>query len=147
MDTKQVVEDFMTAFEKGDREACLACLSDDFTFSGPVPKPLNAHEWIGTAAGMLAGLPDINYNMKIVGVDGEKATVSSQLAGTHTADLDLSKMGLGLFPATGKSFSNPEEQGVMTVANGKITSYDITPVEGGGLMGILTQLGVSPPGP
>ena len=147
MDTKQVVEDFTTAFQKGDMEACLTCLSDDFTFSGPVPKPLNAQEWMGTAAAMRAGFPDINYNSKIVSVDGGKATVSTQLTGTHTADLDLSKMGLGINPATGKSFSNPEEQGVMTVANGKISSYDITPVEGGGLMGLLGQLGISPPGP
>ena len=146
MDTKEVVDQFLAAFEKGDLDTCLSFLSGDFTFSGPVPEPINAQGWMGTITAMRAGMPDINFNTKIVGVDGDKANVTSQLIGTHTADLDLSAMGMGVIPATGKSFSNPEEPGVMTVANSKITSYDIDQVEGGGLMGLLAQLGISPPG-
>jgi hypothetical protein len=48
-------------------------------------------------------------------------------------------------PATGKSISNPEERGETTVKDNKVTSVHINAVEGGGLMGILKQLGVEPP--
>lgn len=78
-------------------------------------------------------------------MEGNVVRVTNQLTGTHTNDFDLSAMGLGVFPATGKSISNPEEQGETTVKDNKITSVHINAVEGGGLMGILKQLGVEPP--
>jgi hypothetical protein len=70
---------------------------------------------------------------------------STQLTGTHTADWDLSAMGMGLIPATGKTFSNPKEEGVMTIENGKITSYFISSKEDSGIPGMLKQLGVQMP--
>jgi len=145
MEGTQVVEDFLSSFRKRDMDGCLDCLSDDFEFSGPFPEPLKAQAWMGNVADMDAGIPDIKYNAKVVGVEGDKVTLTTQLSGTHTADLDLTAMGLGVISATGKSFSNPEASGVMTIADGKISSYPITPPEGGGLMGLLAQLGVEPP--
>jgi hypothetical protein len=145
MQPQEIAEQFKAAFERQDYQTCMNYLDDGFTFSGPVPKPLNAEQWMGTVKGMHAAFPDINYNLTVTGAEGNKVKVSTQLTGTHTADWDMSAMGMGVVPATNKSFSNPKEHGVMTVESGKITSYEISASEGGGVPGVLKQLGVQPP--
>jgi predicted ester cyclase len=145
MDTKKVAEEFLVAFNADDIEKCRSFLADGFTFSGPTPEPVSADQWMGIVMGMRAAFPDLNYNIKISGVDGDKVMTTTQLTGTHTSDWDLSAMGMGLIPATGKSFSNPTEEGVMTIENGKITSYFINAKEGSGVPGILKKIGVEMP--
>lgn len=145
MDTKQVADEFLVAFKAGDMKKCRSFLADGFTFTGPVPEPASADQWMGIVTGMKAAFPDINYNINITGMDGNKVMTTTQLTGTHTADWDLSAMGMGVIPATGKSFSNPKEEGVMTIENGKITSYHIDAKEGSGVLGVLKQIGVEMP--
>jgi ketosteroid isomerase-like protein len=145
MDTKQVAEEFLAAFKSRDMKKCRSYLADGFTFSGPVPKPASADQWIGIMSGMQAAFPDLNYNIKITGYDGNKAMSTTQLTGTHTADWDLSALGMGVIPATGKHFSNPEEKGVMTIENGKIASFVIDAKEDSGVPGILKKIGVQMP--
>jgi len=145
METKQVAEEFLAAFNAGDMAKCRAFLSDDFTFSGPTPEPVSADQWMGIVMGMRAAFPDINYNIKISGHEENKVMTTTQLTGTHTKDWDLSAMGIGVIPATGKIFSNPKEEGLMTIENGKITSYFINSKEESGIPGMLKQLGVETP--
>ncbi len=93
-----------------------------------------------------SGFPDINYNFRVKGAEGYVVKTSTQLSGTNTGDLDFSAMSMGVIPATGKSFSNPEEQNDVTVAGDKITSFRVYTAEGGCLGGIIAQLGVQPLG-
>jgi hypothetical protein len=145
MDPKEVAEKFKAAFAQGDLETGRGYLGDGFTFSGPVPQPLNADQWLGLIRSMRAAFPDINYNLKITGAHDNHVHVSTQLTGTHTNDWDMSAMGMGVIPATHKSFANPEEHGTLVIEDGKITNYEISASEGGGVQGILKQLGVQPP--
>jgi len=55
-------------------------------------------------------------------------------------------MGMGVIPATNKSFAAAHEHGEATVQDGKVKTWMMTPSEGAGLMAILGQLGVKPPG-
>jgi len=146
MNPKQLVEDFIQAFEAGDYDTCMSYFADGFEFSGPTPEPLSGAEWIGISRTLKMAFPDIKYNLMVAGGEVNQVHVTTQLAGTHTGDLNLTPMGFGVIPPTGKSFSNPKENGVVTVKGDKFTSYQIEPVEGGGLMGILSQIGVQPPG-
>jgi hypothetical protein len=145
MDTKQIAEEFLTTFNSEDLTKFRTYLSDDFTFSGPTPEPVNADQWIGIMMGMRAAFPDLNYNLKITGYEDNKVMTSTQLTGTHTKDWDLTAMRIGVVPATGKAFSNPKEEGLMTIENGKITSYFINSKEESGIPGMLKQLGVEVP--
>lgn len=145
MSVHESAESFVKAFNAGDYDTVASHLSNDFQFSGPVPEPISGQQWIGLTRLLRAAFPDIQYNMRVVSVEGDVVTTTNQLTGTHTGDLDLSAMGMGVIPATGKSFSNPEETGQGTVKGGKFVSIRITPVDGGGLMGILSQLGVKQP--
>ncbi|NIM93346.1 MAG: DUF4440 domain-containing protein [Anaerolineales bacterium] len=145
MEPSEVVHTFADAFNKGDYDAVAPLLSEDFEFSGPVPEPLSAEEWLGFSRILKAAFPDIQYNLRVESVNGKVVKTSSQVSGTHTGDLDMSAMGMGVIPATGKSFSNPEEYGFATVEGDKITSIRIDSVEGSGVPGILAKIGVQPP--
>jgi hypothetical protein len=79
------------------------------------------------------------------GLDGGVVKVSAELKGTHSGILDLSPVGLGVTPATGKSFAMPREHGKVTIKGDKVVSWVVNRIDGGGLMGILVQLGLTVP--
>ena len=145
MDTKETVQALMDAVQMGDFEKAKTYLSNDFQFSGPVPEPIGADEWLGMSANMRSAFPDVDYQFNIENVDGNTAHISGELIGTHTGDLDLSAMDMGVIPATGKSFHAAHQHGKVTVRDGKVTTWAMEPTEGAGLMAILGQLGVELP--
>jgi hypothetical protein len=144
MDPKETVQTLIDAMEKGDFKQAQSSLTDDFQFSGPVPQPISGPAWMGMSASLKAAFPDLNYQFKIESVDGDMAHVSAKLKGTHKGNLDLSAMGMGVIPATNKSFAAAQEQGEVTVQDGKVKTWKMNPTEGAGLMAILGQLGVKP---
>ena len=145
MDTRSTVQSLMDAIQMGEFKKAKSYLTNDFEFSGPVPQPISGDEWIGLSANLKAAFPDLNYQFKIVSVDGDTANITAQLRGTHKGDLDLTAMHMGVIPATNKSFNAALEHGKVRVRNGKITSLMNEPTEGAGLMAILGQLGVKVP--
>jgi predicted ester cyclase len=145
MDTKATVQSLMDAIQMGNFEKAKNYLSSDFKFSGPVPQPISGAEWIGLSANLKAAFPDLNYQFKILSVDGDTANISAELKGTHKGDLDLTAMHMGIIPATGNSFRATREHGKVMVRDGKIISLANEPTEGAGLMAILGQLGVKVP--
>jgi hypothetical protein len=145
MDTKTTVQSLMDAVQMGNFEKAKSYLSSDFRFSGPVPEPISADAWMGMSASLKAAFPNLKYNFKVESVDGETAHISAELSGTHSGELDLTSMHLGVIPATGKSFKAAHEHGKAMLRDGKITSWTMEPTEGAGLMAILGQLGVKVP--
>jgi hypothetical protein len=68
---------------------------------------------------------------------------NGQETGTHTGVLDLNPIGMPIsLPPTGKSFRLPKSVYTFRVAGDKVTYYSEEAVQGGGLAGILEQLGV-----
>jgi predicted ester cyclase len=142
MDSRALVDAFFTAFEAGDYDTAASYLSNDFQFSGATPEPISGQAWIGLSASMRAAFPDLRYNFQVESVEGDVVTTSNQLHGTHTEDFDLSAMGMGVIPPTGKSFSLPQETNEATVHNGKLAGVHVFSTPGSGLAGILSQLGI-----
>jgi predicted ester cyclase len=146
MDPQEIAQAFVDAYNAGDFETASTFLTDDFQFSGPVPEPVGKEAFIGLSRIIQAGIPDLNYNARVVGVEGNVVKVTHQLSGTHTADLDLTAMGMDVVPATGKSFSNAEEKFDYTVEGDKIVSLHTEPIEGAGLEALFQAIGYQPPG-
>lgn len=74
----------------------------------------------------------------------EGVIVSSHFEGTHTGDLDLSAIGIGVVPASGKKIVWPETRNMFKIKDTKIVS--IKPLdESGGLVSFLEPLGVNLP--
>jgi hypothetical protein len=145
MNTQELAQAFAQAINAGDWDTVASYLADDFQFSGPMPESVGAAEWIGLNRTLQAGMPDMCINLRIISIDGDVVHSVDQLTGTHTADLDLTPLGIGVIPATGRSVSLPQETGVARVRNGKIVSIELNTPADSGLAGLLAQLGVEPP--
>jgi len=145
MEPKETTQALMNAIQTANFEKAKTLLTDDFTFSGPIPKPADRAEWLGVSASLKAAFPDLDYQFKIESVNGNVVNITAQLKGTHKGNLDLAAMGMGVVPATNKSFVAAQEHGKVTVQGDKIKSLANEPTEGAGLMAILGQLGVKVP--
>ena len=145
MDPKATVQALMDAVQQGDFVKAQSTLANDFQFSGPVPQPISGPVWMGMSASLKAAFPDLNYQFKIESVEGDKVNISAELKGTHSGNLDLTAMGMGVIPATNKSFAAKHEHGEASVQDGKVKTWAMKPTEGAGLMAILGQLGIKPP--
>lgn len=145
MNDVEIAAKVFELIEAKDIAGAKTLLSDDMTFSGPVPEPVSGDMWMGLHAKLNAGFPDWSFNLSGVHQHGDVVHCTAQITGTHTGDLDLSPMGLPVVPATGKAIQLPAEELSVTVDGGKITSVAGDPVPGGGVMGILGQLGVEIP--
>jgi len=131
--------------EAKDTTAAAKLLTDDFTFSGPVPQPISGREWLAMQEGLSVAFPDWKFNAADLREEGGKVLVAVRITGTHKGELDLSSLGMPNVPATGKSIKLPREEITLTVSNGKFSSLNTQPIDGGGVMGVLSQLGVKVP--
>ncbi len=145
MDSKATVQALLDSIQTSDFEKAKSLLSDDFQFSGPVPEPINGDAWMGMSMNLKKAFPNLDYHFFVDEADGDVVKISAELKGTHSGDLDLTSLNMGVIPATEKSFANPHEHATVTVKGGKVASWAVEPIEGGGVMGILSQLGVKPP--
>lgn len=130
----------MDAVQSGNFACARALLSPDFQFSGQMPPPVNADAWLGINATMLKAFPDLDYHFKIEGEQSNVVDVSTQLAGTHHGDLDLTPLGRPVYPASHKSFTAAPVRAKATVSDGKVVSWVVEPTEGAGVSAIVEQL-------
>ena len=145
MNKRETVQALMDSIQKGDFVSAKSMLADNFEFSGPIPKPINAEAWLDMSASLKAAFPDLNYHFKAMGADGDVVRSSSQLSGTHSGPFDLTNMNMGVIPATNKAFSAKLEKTKITVKENKITAWAVEPNNGAGLKEILKQLEVKLP--
>jgi predicted ester cyclase len=145
VNTEEIAEAYADAFNAGDLDTLADLLADDFQFSGPVPEPMDRDQFLGLMELMGQAFPDIQFNTRLVDINRNVVRFTNQLAGTHTGNLDLSFMGLGVIPPTGRPFSMAREDGETVIENGYVVSTHIYPTEGAGLMAILDQLGIKVP--
>lgn len=145
MHALEMANKLFQAIEAKDTTTAANYLSDDFTFSGPVPEPISGREWMAMHDGLSIAFPDWKFNAVDLHEEGSKVHGALQITGTHKGELDLSTLGMPNVPATGKAIKLPREEITLTVSNGKFTSLTTPPTDGGGVMGILSQLGVKVP--
>jgi hypothetical protein len=142
MGAGDVARKLFNALASGDADTYFSLVTEDFELIGPTPEPLDAEAWFGIAQLMAEAFPDLNYHFRVTDEHGDHLHVATQLTGTHTGDFDLSPMGMGVIPATGKSFSLPGEVGSVALDGGRVAVIEMEIPDGGGLMGILHQIGV-----
>ena len=145
MNQREIVRALLDSVQRGDFEKAKSLLSNDYQFSGPVPEPIDAETWLGIHKNLKKAFPNLDYYFHVDGVEGDVTKISAELKGTHSGVLDLSPVGLGMTPATNKSFALPREHGKVTCKGDKVVSWVIDRIEGAGLMGILSQLGIAVP--
>jgi len=145
MNAVETVQAVLAAIEASDWERARSHLADTFTFSGAVPAPIGPDAWLGVHRALAAALPDFSFNAR--GLSGEDSAVVGQVqvTGTQTRQLALPLPGFAPLPPTGKRVSLPAEGFTATLRDGRLVNYEVARVAGGGLPGILAQLGATIP--
>ena len=141
----ETIKAFSAALEARDFEKAASYLADDFVFSGPVPQPIGKQEFIAVQSAFENAFEDWSFNSHDEVEQGEKAVAAVQITGTHTRDLVLPMPGMPTIPATHKRVSLPEEHLEFTFKGDKIASLTSDNVPGGGVPGVLQQIGVPLP--
>jgi hypothetical protein len=144
MNEVDLVKADLKSIEAGDFLHYREQYSENFIFSGPVPKPLTRVEYIDLLRAVLKAFPDWKFNATNFKQVRDHITCNTHITGTHTGVLELPMFGISAQP-TKKHFASPEELLTVMVENGKITRVESDDVPGGGLMGILSQIGVQIP--
>ena len=149
MNPREIVQALLTSVQRGDFQKVKFLLSNDYKFSEPVGEPITGETWMGVNKNLKKACPNLDYHFhvdRVDGLDGCVVKFSAELKGTHSGVLDLTSLGLGVTPATNRSFASPQEHSEVTIKNGKVSSWVVVePTEGGGVMGVLVQLGVTEP--
>ncbi len=145
MNAIDVVKAGLAVVEKGQPAKMLEVFSDDMVFAGPVPEPVGKREFVGLQSALIAAMPDWKFNATDFKQDGDKVTATAQITGTQTGALNLPMPGFPSIPATGKHVSLPKEGITFIVKDGKIARMEAAKVPGGGVAGVLAQLGVPIP--
>ena len=129
----------------GDMEAATAYFSDDFeNLDKDGTVALTKEGILGMARMMNASFKDYGFVLTNRSEKGDFIIMTGHFQGTHTSDLDLSAMGLGVVPASGKKIVWPEASAKLTFEGDKIVRME--PYAGAaGLRAFLAALGVELP--
>lgn len=145
MTKTEKIRAFSAALEGRDFEKAASFLADEFVFTGPVPQPIGKHEFIAIQNAFESAFEDWSFNSHDEVEQGDKVIAAVQITGTHTRDLVLPMPGMPTIPATNKKISLPEEHLEFTFIGEKIVSLSSDNVPGGGVPGVLQQIGVQLP--
>lgn len=143
---REAAEGVTSALADHDVNRARDWLADDFTFHDPFGPggPMSADEWLGANATLFQAFPDFRFNFNIVDEEGDQVWVSARMEGTHLNDWDLSFMGVGVVPATGRRVSTGESMTVGIVNDeGKLESIEVVEQDDNAGMGaVLQQIGI-----
>ena len=127
--------------ESRDVKGLQALLADDFRAKGPTLE-LTKQQALGYLQILFTAFPDHSFGLTDFEEKGDLIYCTGQETGTHKGVLDLNPFGMPVsLPPTGKSFELPKSVFTFRVAGDKVTYYSEEAVKGGGLAGILKQLG------
>jgi predicted ester cyclase len=99
-------------------------LTDDFTSTdaGGNP-PLNKVAWLGMGNMLRASVPDLKFAIEDIAEEGDQVKVTGRFTGTFQNDLNLSAMGMGTIPATGRALNFKSTSSVVTFQGDKIKNW------------------------
>jgi hypothetical protein len=145
-DVEDMIRAFMTALEENNREEFEPYLADDFRFGGWTPRSLDRAGFLDLIGGLKAGIPGLIFNLHNVLVqDDTTVTGTWKIAGYQTDSFTLPVLGLPPIPQMAASISMPMEDVEYKLTSNKIVGIDVAHTEGGGIKGLLHQLGVDIP--
>jgi predicted ester cyclase len=105
---------------------------------------MDKEAYTGIVQLLFTAFTDFNHVRSDLREEGDNVIVSGHFEGTHTGDLDLSAMGMGVVPASGKKIVWPEASAEFKIDGDKIVS--IKPYgDSGGMESFLEALGVKAP--
>lgn len=145
MSTVETVNALVTALQSGDLELAASLLSENCVVSGFAPEPLKREEFLALQSQLLAAMPDFSYNLSQIHAEGKNVHALITITGTNTNNLELPEFGLQSIPATGLQVALPQVPCSWRVRHEEVVRIDMDEVIGGGLTGLLQQIGTELP--
>ena len=145
MNAVETMQTVIAAMEATDWARARTSVADDFTFGGAVPQPIGPDAWLAIHQAFAAAMPDFSFNARGFHDENGNAVGQLQLTGTQINELILPVPGIAPIPPTGRRVSLPVETITATQRGDKLVSIIVAEVAGGGLPGLLAQLGVAIP--
>src|SRR5579875_1163758 len=141
MNAKEIVKTFITALQSGAIAMAARYMTDDFKLIGWTPEPLDRGKFLALQTQMDTGMPDFSYNLTDLHARGSVVTGLIQLAATHTRDLAFPQFGIPTILTTGSVIGLPQVPVEFALNDGKVAEMKMQAVPGGGMEGLLQQLG------
>lgn len=146
MKTTELVRNALQALETGDMTAAERYYSDELVFTGPVPEALGKKVFLGLMQAIIQSSPDFSFNLKEVEEEGpDRAAAHISISGTQTQTLRGLMPGMPDTPPTNRHYQIPHEVVHCKVKGDKAVAIHVDPVPGGGIPGLLEQIGVAIP--
>ncbi|HTK07765.1 MAG TPA: hypothetical protein VL485_11395 [Ktedonobacteraceae bacterium] len=139
----EIVKAFISALENREFDEASDYLSDNFACTGWTPLPLYKLSFLGTIKGLKEGIPGLVFNLhNVADTANQQVTGTIQVAGYQSNSFVLPALGTPVIPQMARSVSLPSEEVEFRLNDGKITLIRVEPVQGGGIRGLLEQLGI-----
>jgi hypothetical protein len=144
MTRAETVREIVATLESDNPRQVSQYLEDDFVFVGPFPGPLDKEQFLEYMAATKRAFPDwlLHYNF-IREEDKDTLRGIIQRQGTHLGDFSLP--GLAAIPPTEMTVILPIEPIRFIFKDEELARIEIEDASGGGLEGILEQLGAELP--
>jgi predicted ester cyclase len=145
MNNIEIVKTYFATLDSADMEQVDQYLSDQYQLVDFTSKPMSKAEMLTMIGLFKAALPNLKHSLSNFRVEGNVVMVTVQLSGTHSAHLDLRKLGIGVVPRTQRFVIFPNGNYEFTLRDGKIvTERDVSPVSPNRRMpGMLKAMGVN----
>lgn len=135
-----------TDLPMSELDASADYISDDFQWVDEDGKVLmNKEAWVGMGHMLAAAFTDYQYMRTDIHEEGNSVIMTGHFKGRHTGDLDLSAMGMGVIPASGKQIVWPEEITRITIEGDKIAKLEPHGESGGMEAFFAAIMGDAPP--
>ncbi|HZS78542.1 MAG TPA: nuclear transport factor 2 family protein [Ktedonobacteraceae bacterium] len=149
-EASDIVQAFMEALETRDYERAKEYLADDFRFEGFTTTPLDRGGFLLVMKGLATGMPNMSFHFQGLNEAAERAPGSVeegfvQITGKQTETFELIPLNFPPIPQSNNWVSLPESRWEFTVNQGKIRIISVEHKAGGGITGLLQQLGVRIP--
>jgi predicted ester cyclase len=138
------IELVKTAYDLNNPEQ-YSYYADDFLYTdaqgGP---PQDRDTWLSMGKLMRSAFPDLSLVIDDIREEGDDVVVTGHFAGTFTNDFDVSPLGMGVVPATGKAYDFPPATNRVSFDGDKIAKmYGLDAGPDAGIAGFAKTLGVS----
>lgn len=141
MSEEQIVRTWLDALSDGDRRRLEILTASDFQVEADEgPTPADRDPYLTAVAAIVDSMPD--WRVEVDELDHEEDVVRTRIhvTGTQSEALDLTNLGGGWLPATGRSV-DIEEEAVFRVEDGRIQAESVLDPETPDVFGILERLG------
>lgn len=145
MDKLHAARAVLAAIELGDIDTAARYLADDAVCVGAVPQPLGKEMTVGVMRALCKGMPDWRFNARNWQTRGAVVGVDMRVTATQTKVLPAVLPTVPPVLATGRHIALPDEHLELIFRDEKIVRIELTEVDGGGVRGVLRQLGIEVP--